>query len=228
MPVTQAPEILSLLKSEGLKSAFFPGHATDWLQLQDASNGQFSVLKHSRKDIDAWTVHLLLQGQKSVLMQDLPFILQHAYAESIKENVTRRGLKKIGLFPFNPDAVLKSMPGGRSFADCKWAIAAQDTGPVLRRSPRLAQKPWSVPSSSSSSSTSSIAAQGSTPRRSPRLAKKQWYRTLSQPFSNRPQGTRGPRLLKDPYSVVFSTRADIDDFAGQQRLRRLRGLVRQE
>ena len=215
-------ELLSRMEQENMPSAFFPGHATNWLQLQDLE--QFMRMKgHSGKDIDAWTVFLHRHDQ-SLALHDFPFVVHHAYTESIKESVTRRGLKKAGLFPFNPDAVLKKMPGGRSLAECKQIIAAQD----IRRSPRLAQKQALVSSSSSSSSSLSKppAAPGGTLRRSPRLAEK-WNRTFSEPFSNRSKGTPFPRLKQDPFSMVWSTRVDIDDFAGQKRQRKMMGLVRQ-
>jgi hypothetical protein len=56
--------LLTDLAKQKTICSFFPGHATNWLQLQDAKNGQFQVLKTtSKKDMDKWNTHLRRKGQ---------------------------------------------------------------------------------------------------------------------------------------------------------------------
>jgi hypothetical protein len=111
-------ELLEFLKQENIVGVFFPGHATNWLQLQDVE--QFAVLKtSSRKDIDSWNIHLLRKRQ-TLDVVDFPFVIQHAFNRSKDLNVTIRGLKKCGLLPFDPDFVLHKVPGStKTYAEWK-------------------------------------------------------------------------------------------------------------
>jgi hypothetical protein len=69
-------ELLDRLELENMFSVFSPGHATNWLQLQDVE--EFNQLKsHSGKYIDAWAVYLHRHGQ-SLALQDFPFVVHHA------------------------------------------------------------------------------------------------------------------------------------------------------
>lgn len=101
-------EILDLFATENSIVSFYPGHSTEILQLQDLE--EFQKLKTAgRKDISAWNVFLNSRG-KSAHIEDFPFIIQHAYDEATKPSVTKLGLKKTGLFPFDPDSVIRKRP----------------------------------------------------------------------------------------------------------------------
>lgn len=71
--------LINLEEKQNVKMAFGPPHATDRLQLQDARNGQFQVLKtQSRKDTVLW--HKLVRDRDMELRQeDAPFVFQNAY-----------------------------------------------------------------------------------------------------------------------------------------------------
>jgi hypothetical protein len=116
-------ELLEFLKQENIVGVFFPGHATNWLQLQDVE--QFTVLKtNSRKDIDSWNIHLLRKRQ-TLEVVDFPFVVQHAFNLSKDLAVTVRGLKKCGLVPFNPDIVLSKVPGStKTYAEWHQVFAS--------------------------------------------------------------------------------------------------------
>jgi hypothetical protein len=110
-------ELLQYFKQENNISAFFPGHATNWLQFHDAKDGPLQKLKSTcRKDFATWNVHLRRRNQ-TLCTEDFPFVTQHAIVEMRKAAITERALKNIGLEPFDPDAVLRRMPGAKTFAE---------------------------------------------------------------------------------------------------------------
>ena len=113
----EGPNLLTFLEDENILSVFGPTKGTNWWQFHDAEHGPFSVLKSvSRKDIASWNAHLSRQN-KLLALEDFPFVLQNAYQKSIEEHVTKRALKNVGLFPFNPDKVLNRMPESNTFAE---------------------------------------------------------------------------------------------------------------
>ena len=197
--------LLTLQESENLEGIYFPSHTTNWVQLQDADRGQFSVLKReSRKDIDAWNAHLFRQNQHLAL-EDFPFVLQNAYQQSINEEVTRKALRRIGLFPFDPDKVLGRMPNSDSFSEYTQQFIDDEKANLAKASVEVE------------------AAEGT---KTPTITQSKFFQTASDPRHYRsPKQRLGPRLHQDPNLVFFSGEFDVFDFDAQERLREIKGLV---
>ena len=82
--------LLTFQESENLEGICFPSHTTNWVQLQDADRGQFSVLKReSRKDIDAWNAHLFRQNQHLAMEDFHSSYNMHTNSRSMKKWLER-------------------------------------------------------------------------------------------------------------------------------------------
>jgi hypothetical protein len=193
----ESQDLLELQQRENVSPAFFPAHATNWLQFHDADRGPFQVLKtEGRKDIDAWTIHLHRRRNPALCLEDFPFVVQRPYRLSIKDEVTKRSLKAIGLIPFNPDEVLSKMPGSNKLY-AEYKFDDEDGGDVKN----------GAGDGGGSQSDSQVSAD-------------LFFQTASQPQSNRsPKRRPGmPRFRQDPRSVTISGGFDLfDPYAqGQQ------------
>ena len=202
----EGPNLLTFLEDENILSVFGPTKGTNWWHFHDAEHGPFRVLKSvSRKDIASWNAHLSRQN-KSLALEDFPFVLQNAYQKSIEEHVTKRALKNVGLFPFNPDKVLNRMPESNTFAEYQSEFKTGQA--VCDQEQEVRGK--EVDSRGQSEDEDDM-----------------FFQTASQPLPYRqsPKRRPGPRLQRDPFSVTFTTRPDPYDFEAQERLFQIRGLV---
>jgi hypothetical protein len=217
-------ELLQLLEDENLFNTFFPEHATNWLQLQDDSQGQFCKLKtESRKDINAWTIHLKRRNQ-TLKIEDFPFVIQQAYNKSIQEEVTKRALKNVGLFPFNPSQVLRKVPNSKSWAEYKAIFAAAAPAERENEDEDSDVEPGLGQDEEEDEEEDEEKGGALPPARS-------FFRTASNPLSNRsPRTSRlpGPRLRRDPNKITFTATVDVFDFAHQERQKEIAALIEQQ
>jgi hypothetical protein len=216
----ESKALLADFEDQNALASFFPPHATNWLQFQDARDGQFQVMKtKSRKDIDKWNAHLRRKGQ-TLSMEGFPFVIQNAYRESCKESVARRGLRNIGYFPWNPDAVLSKMPQSKIFADYQ-----QQFSDEANERKQEADKQGSEVASDELEDGSDVKAVEQSGKED------MFYQIASQPagrssLAPRPRNyNNGPRLKQDPKEDTFSVLVDVFDFAGQERLRKIQALI---
>jgi len=116
--------LFELLRDNYIRCSFYPGHATDRLQLQDLK--EFQVLKtDSTKCIALWTAFLIQRNTQPEIV-DFPFILQRAIELSSTQKIVKEGLKMASLFPFTPDKKLSKMAGAKTYKQYKKQFATED------------------------------------------------------------------------------------------------------
>lgn len=185
--------------------------------MQNSRNGPFQVFKNqTRKDVDTWAIHLNKQNLKFWRLRI--FRIQSAYHKSIQDEVSQRGLKNIGLLPFNLDVVLKHIPQAKSFAEYekqfRSALIAKAAGSSLVDS--------SLDSKAELTPTMSLE---NFPNEKERVS---WYDIASQPSDNRSPIRKGPRGHQHPAANFVDLRVDIFDFDTQMHQKKIQGLVIQQ
>ena len=211
--------IFDLLKTENGEASFFPSNCTDLLQYHDARNGPFQKLKTTaRKDIDTWAVFLKKRNQKLAL-EDFPFVIHRAHKESIKADVSDRGLKAIGFQPWKPDIVLKKLDKAKKFSEYEKQFLAEAEN-----------------DSKNSDKTAAADLQEDQEEQAQKPDETQepdnvfqddgeWYETSSQPDHNLSPVRRGTRLRQHPNTVVIDGHFELNDFARQERHKQIMGLA---
>lgn len=223
--------LFELLRANYIRVSFFPAHGTDRLQLQDLE--EFRVLKtDSSKAIDSWMA-FCTQRNLTLEIADFPFVLQRSIDKSQTVKVTKTGLKKTSLFPFDPDSKLKKMNASKSYAQYTKQFAAEAATAAQRakfRNPKAEEKheifgdvqPFaSVPEVSLPTDSASGSASDAEPD--------SWSQNQSAPGRMQSATNPSPRPIRtrgsDPSVVSWNARPGLNDFAAQVRTRQVEGLV---
>jgi hypothetical protein len=152
-------------------------------------------------------------------IEDFPFVIQRAYNQSIQEKVTKRALKNVGLFPFNPSEVLRRMPNAKTWAEYKTVFAG--AAERAHEDEDTDEEPGGDEEEDEEKGQEGDTEEGGA----------LFFRTASNPLSNRsPRTARlpGPRLRRDPNKVTFTATFDVFDFEQQERQKEIAALIEQQ
>jgi hypothetical protein len=219
-------DVINLFETENMGLGFFPPHSTHYLQLQDSERGQFNTLKtSSRKSIDAWNAHLSRRKQ-ALKLEDFPFVIHQSYLKSIEEKVTIRGLRKIGLVPFNPDAVLRKVPNAKTYAQYQAQFIQEEE----ERKEKEEEKEEEEVTAEDDDEISRLSPDEREDAGDDHdIRNKRFFRSASVPNDNRsPNRSRGPRLRQHVNHITFDGRFDVFDFKKQEKQRHIVNLITEQ
>ena len=101
-------EVVTYLKSEGVRIFYLPGHSSHILQPCDVV--LYVLLKGASKTcINAWYAFLYKYGT-DLHICDFPYVTQYAFRSVFTSTNIIESFKRPGISPFNPDVVLSQFP----------------------------------------------------------------------------------------------------------------------